>query len=634
MRLHRVACATILSLLPLLAGEAQEPAPAPSPAPAATAAPIPDVPDSTAPLTQPDQAPPSEALPPEFSDPGTPPPVVPTITPNIEDVAPSAATIKKMNENAVAMINAFIKSQHNPKVPDMTLDNAISSAMQRNPDVLAAVEQIRLTRGQYVEVRAQALPQLTATAAYTQQALTLVDPKRPSTGGTITIPTSDGPVVLDVSGGVPFLNDKSYNVGFGVSQLLYAGGGVKAGIRAARFVEDSANFLLRQTVNQVIADVKTAFYQVVLNRTLIVAQQQSVELLSQQLKDQENRYEAGTVPRFNVLQAEVALANAQPPLLQAQNNFRVSQYQLVRLLGMDYKPSRPSEVPFNVVGDLGYRVRTINTDESIRTAIERNPALKAQRQNLLAQAENVKVQFAGYLPTVSATAGYGWQNNTAFQNLGQVTRGWTFGFQGSWAIFDGFATKGRVQQANAQLEQAVIAYNNGVRQIILDVQQAISNLQTALETVQSQEASVVQAGEAFRLSQERLDAGAGTQLDVLNAQTQLLTAQTNVLTARYDYINALAQYNLALSLDAEYEEVFDDPLAAGERKQFRAITNPTAPQPPLPRQFQGQDPIAGFAPNAPPTPPPTPTPAPAAKSAGGTESSNPARKSKSRPGKH
>ena len=107
-------------------------------------------------------------------------------------------------------------------------------------------------------------------------------------------------------------------------------------------------------------------------------------LLQQQVKDQQNRYEAGTVPRFNVLQAEVALANAMPPLIQAQNAYRISTYQLVRLLGMDYPKGHPSEVPFNVVGTLGYSPRKIDTDDSIRVAIARNPSLKAQRQTILA----------------------------------------------------------------------------------------------------------------------------------------------------------------------------------------------------------------------------------------------------------
>jgi Outer membrane efflux protein len=118
----------------------------------------------------------------------------------------------------------------------------------------------------------------------------------------------------------------------------------------------------------------------------------------------------------------------------------------------------------------------------------------------------------------------------------------------------------------------------------------------------------VQATEALRLSKERLDAGAGTQLDVLNAQVQLLTAQSNVLQARFDYIAAMSAYDLALSLDTHYVELFEDPLVRPfnpqalngiERKQFQKITNPEKPQAKLPRAFRKEDPVEPILQSAP-----------------------------------
>ena len=193
---------------------------------------------------------------------------------------------------------------------------------------------------------------------------------------------------------------------------------------------------------------------------------------------------------------------------------------------------------------------------------------------------------------------------------GYAAGGWIFGATGTWNIWDGGLTYGNVMQAKAQLMQAKNNYDNGVRQIVLDVQQAISNLQQAQETLDSQTASVVQATEALRLSRERLDAGAGTQLDVLNAQVQLLQAQTNVLQARFDYIAAMASYDLALSLDTQYVETFDDPIVRplnpqalhrSERNRFQKVTRPENPQPPLPRAFRQEDPIDPSLESAPST---------------------------------
>ena len=517
-------------------------------------------------------------------------------------------------------LTTLIAKQRNPKVPDMTLNDAVQISLRQNPTILNAIQTIRLTRGQLIEVVSQAIPQVRLSTGFSQQGEDLARGTRGSSGGgTSTLqlanpfggPPLEGTITNNSSSNV---QNQSWNVQLQATQLIFDGGATIAGIKAGSAALDSSFFQLRATIDSIVAQVIQQFYQVVLNRALIVAQQQNVALLEQQVKDQQNRYDAGTVPRFNVLQAEVQLANAKPPLIQAENNYRTALYQLVQLLGMDYPSGHPSEVPFNIVGTLGYSPQDINPDSSIRTAIARNPALKAQRQTILAQASNVSAQIAGWLPQINANVGYGWQNDIGSMDLTDTVEGWFFGATGSWAIWDGGATYGRVAQAKAQMMQAKNNYDNSVRQVVLNVQVAISNLTQARQTYDATTASVVQATEALRLSRERLDAGAGTQLDVLNAQVQLLQAQTNVLQARYDYINAMASYDQALSLDTQYVETFDDPLTRplnpqalrpGERKSFQKATNPDRPEPKLPRVFRKEDPIKPILEGA-----PSPAPAP------------------------
>ena len=100
-------------------------------------------------------------------------------------------------------------------------------------------------------------------------------------------------------------SDVSYNISVLGTQLVF-NGTTWPSIRGTFFQRDGAYFSFRNTLDQLLATVKTQFYQVVVNRELIKVQEQSVHLLESQLKDQQNRFEAGTVPRFNVLQAEVA----------------------------------------------------------------------------------------------------------------------------------------------------------------------------------------------------------------------------------------------------------------------------------------------------------------------------------------
>ena len=562
-----------------------------SPAASATASPTP-LPDGTLPLPIP-AIPPAPALPALQPIQGEQAPPVPAQA--SEPLAPGAETQTLQDSGKAAMtkemavtefykqLDALIAQQRNPKVPDMKLEDAIKLALKKNPDILDGVQKLNLTSGQMISVRSKITPQVSLTSdyGYTTRELNQVEI------------------------GSANMNNQIWNINLEFNQLLYDGGATISSIRAAIASEHGSYFQLRATIDQVISDVKINFSEIVLNRALIIANQQSVDLLTEQLKDQRNRYEAGTVPRFNVLQAEVALANAKPPLIQAQNNYRVSMYRLVRLLGMDYPPGFPSEVPFNIVGKLDYKPRTLNPDDSIRTAVARNPGLKAQRQSILSTAAKVNEQVAGYLPVIKARAAQTNTSDMMTSNLSNVVSGWFLGINGSWALWDGLLTYGNVKQAKAQLDSSKINYDNGVREVILQVQQAISNLLEAKETVDSQEASVVQGVEALRLSQERLDAGAGTQLDVLNQQTSLLQSQTFLLQAYFSYIKGIAEYERALSIDTRYEEFFDDPLTRPEAKRFKNLNNPDRPQPKLPRALRKSDPIKPII-EATPTPTPDP----------------------------
>ncbi|MCF7729159.1 MAG: TolC family protein [Chthoniobacterales bacterium] len=485
-----------------------------------------------------------------------------------------------------ALMDAGTKIQSGvvaPQAPRLTIDECVKTALQKNPSVLIAIDTIRQQSGNFITVRSAIIPQLGVTNA----TYSWIDPALNNTSG---LPGNQVPI------------NQSWGLQLGGTQLLYNGGTAIANIKAAKFSEQIAYYNLRVTIDSVIAQIISAFYQVVLNRALVVANQQSVELLASQVEDQKSRFDAGTVPRFNVLQAEVQLANAQPALITARNNLRISLFQLVQLIGMNYPNLNSVEVPFEVVGELVYQPRKINVDESIHTALQRSPTLKSQRHNILMMAQNITAALGGYLPTVTAGGGYqylsvdsSYTNNsgtTLFNhNISNFVSGWFFGVQGNWAIFDGLATYGNVKQAKANLMIAKTAYDNGVRQVILNVQQAISNMQQAKETVDSQKANVLQAAEALRLAQERLNAGAGVQLDILNAQVQLLKAQTTVLQSEYNYIAYTAQYDQALSLNTQYEELFDDPMNHREKGRYKILNSSKNPQPLLPRSLRASDPL-------------------------------------------
>jgi outer membrane protein len=455
---------------------------------------------------------------------------------------------------------------------DLTLDSAVSIALRQNPDLLRALKEIERTRGQVIEVRAQALPQVGLNANYFQQDKDLLELSgggsssssfTDSTGNTVSIGNG-----FDSSsrGG-----DKSWRIAIEARQLLYSGGQVAAALKIAKFTEDQSYYLLRDTVDRVIATVRTQFYRVLLNRRLITVAEESISLLGDQLKDQQNRLEAGTVPRFNVLQAEVALANSQPDLIRARNNYLVAQLELSRTLGLEASKSATGKPTFTAVGDLQARDRKIALQNALSAARARRPFLKAQQQNIFTEEQQITVAKAGLKPRLEANGGYEMRNSRLTDDLSKETNGWFFGVTGDWAIFDGFATKGRVMQAQARLATARITYADSVLQVELEVQQAYARLQEARELITSQEKVVEQADEALRLARERLSAGAGTQLDVLNAQVALTRARTTQQEALYDFNVALAEFDRATGANTVYDDSFKDPTLETNRGRKPAM---------------------------------------------------------------
>src|SRR5213592_228175 len=467
------------------------------------------------------------------------------------------------------------------RVPTFTLNQAILTALQQNPTLLNAEQEIKRTKGVIIQVRAQALPQITANAQFEW-----IDPNlsgarifgtSTSTGTGTTPGTTTGGAAaaafiespasqvrdfrapLAAPSATPAVNVQQSDVSYSISVLgrqLIFNGTTFPEIRGTFFQRDSAYFAFRNVLDQLLATVKTQFYQVVVNRELIKVQEQSVHLLESQLKDQQNRFEAGTVPRFNVLQAEVALYNQIPQLILAQNNYRIAKIILAKTLGLDFQPRRGENPPLEVVGEMPYIPRTINLADAIELGKERRPFLKQARANVLNQLQQVRATAGQYLPTITTTGGGEWVSSPTNSSWHDISKGWLAIVQGSLPIWDSGAIAGQVIQQRALLSETKITYDDDVRQVELEIQQAYSILQQNEELVKSQEKNVELADEALRLAKARLDAGAGVQLDVLNATVQLLTAQSTRLQALFGYNSSLAEFDRATGAQSTYTEMF------------------------------------------------------------------------------
>src|SRR5947209_9678579 len=463
------------------------------------------------------------------------------------------------------------------KLPTFTLEQAILTALQRNPTLLNAEQEIKRTRGVIIQVRAQALPQINANANFQWTDPHLTAARILGNTTTTTSGFSTGGSGAYLMEGLPSqirdlqaplaaptatpgarnveVSDISYAISVTGTQLIFNGTTFNQ-IRGTFFQRDSAYFAFRNVLDSLIATVKTQFYQIIVNRELVSVNEQNVRLLEAQLKDQQNRFEAGTVRRFNVLQADVQLHNQIPQLITAQNNLRISKLQLAKTLGLDFQRRPGDSPPLEVVGEMPYNPRSIALADAIEMGKERRPFLKQARANVLNQLQQVRAAAGQYLPNITTTGGGEWVSDPINSSWHDISKGWTALVQGSLPIWDSGAIAGQVIQQRALLSETKITYDDDVRQVELEIQQAYSNLQQNEELVTSQEKNVELADEALRLAKARLDAGAGVQLDVLNATVQLLTAQSTRLQALFGYNSSLAEFDRATGAQSRYSEMF------------------------------------------------------------------------------
>jgi outer membrane protein TolC len=346
-----------------------------------------------------------------------------------------------------------------------------------------------------------------------------------------------------------FQRDQNWNAGLRVVQSIYEGGRIASALRTAGLTRDQALFQHQAVIADTLLAVRKAYYDTLLAEQQIHVREASVELLQKELEDTTRRYEAGTVPRFNVLRAEVEVANAKPRLSRARNDWRIAKNNLANLLGYNLPANVWEDIPLQLTDRLEVEPYHIELPAAIAQAIARRPELNALRKAEALAKESVTTAKSGYKPSVQVYGGYGWRNSSFIDDLATDVRGWNAGAQLSWNIFDGRQTQGKVTEARARLEQSHLQLDDSSRQIELEVRTAYSTFIEAREVLDATQKVVEQGDEALRLAKSRYDAGTGTQLDVLNAETSLTEARTTKNEALHDYLVARASLERAIGQD-------------------------------------------------------------------------------------
>ncbi len=414
----------------------------------------------------------------------------------------------------------------------ITIEEAIDLALTNNRDLQEAELNVEVSRKQLDAALAARYPSLavqgtginsnTASAELGNEQL-----------------RENNPTVDDETLGIED-STTSFNADLTLNYDVYTGGGRGANIRLARKQLEINELALDISIEQTIFETKEDYYDLQDASSQVDIAQAAVDDASQTLKDAQLLEEAGLGTKFDVLRAEVELANAEQSLNTSVASRDIARRQLVETLSLGEQVDLQTADEIVKAGTWN-----LSLEESIITAYGNRQELIQFLLSKDITKEQRKIALAAIRPTISVFG-----QVDAIEVLDDdinATTGYTVGATASWTIFDGGTAK-----ANARAEDinSEIAENNFADQrnnVKFEVEQAFFGLQANDKNIVTAEKAVELAEESLRLARLRFQAGVGTQTDVIEAQTELTTARGNLLGAIINYNQSLNQLDRSVT---------------------------------------------------------------------------------------
>ncbi len=405
----------------------------------------------------------------------------------------------------------------------LTLDEALELALSENPTVRVAEMEVQ----RYDYVRRQTwgslLPQLSASGNYTRSI-----------------------VKSEMRGGLSFGADNTFALQGDLTLPLFAPA-VYRTLKMNDTQRAAAVETARSSRIDLVAEVRKAFYNILLAEQSLAVLRESEATVQRTVDDTQVQYDHGLASEYDLLTAQVQLSNLRPTILQTENSIKLAKLMLKMYLSI------PEQVEIEVVGTLdALRDEVLSGTDGLTADVSHNSSLRSLELQEELLRRSLRAANAERLPTLAAfgTASYTGNDMEPFMGFGSGDDAryfWTHpisvGVQLSVPIFAGLTRMNRSRELKNQIAQVTLQRSYARQQLDVQVRSALNDLLTARETMFAQELTVEQARKAYRISDTRYRAGAGTILELNSAQLSQTQAQLNFSQAIYDYLSAKAEYD-------------------------------------------------------------------------------------------
>ncbi|MGQ0701097.1 MAG: TolC family protein [Panacagrimonas sp.] len=431
-----------------------------------------------------------------------------------------------------------------PTLPTRPLGlvDVVDIALCRNPQTASAWAGARSRAAAVGVARSAYLPTISASGSGSR----VIGGQSSSSSGISVDP--DGGIDIDPddlnSSSSSSSSDTRYSASASLSYLLFDFGGRGAALDGARALLDAARSTRNATLQSVYLDAVTGYYAWVAADGSLIAAREAERAAQSSFDAASTREQIGTATRADRLQAQTALAQTQLARVQAEGALRNALGALATSMGL--QANAPLQLaPAPTVAPAADFAEQL--DPLVSAALEARPDLSAAVASLRAAETDVTSARASGLPSLSGSL------SQSYSRTGERERdSASVGLSVSVPIFSGFATTYRVRAAEAQVEARTADLTSLRNQISQEVFQAHSELTTQTQSVFAAQALVAAAQESENVARGRYEAGVGTILDLINAQSsaadsrrQLILAQSNWAAARTRLAQAIGTLDTA-----------------------------------------------------------------------------------------
>ena len=431
-----------------------------------------------------------------------------------------------MFAGAVLVTAPFAAHQvaHAQGVPDdarpISLRDAISEAQRNAPSVVQARGLERNASAARRSARGAYLPSLNLTAGTSRQK---------------GVQFFQGQLV-PLTG-----NPWNYNNGLSTSLQLYDGNSRLNELRRVRASEQVADVTMVQARFDTELQVRQQYYAALAARESEAAARAQLEQADQQFKASVARLAAGVATKSDSLRSAIQVGNAQLAVLTAQNDLRVANAALTRVVGSNTTVTASASDTLEAVGP-------VPTEAELEKLVADGPAVRLASANLASAQASKRAQRAQYFPTLSLSYNYSFTQSSKTFTGSEV---WLFSggnpnrqnlnINFSYALFNGFQRETQTVQADVSLRNAEAQMRDAglaAKSNLISLLRAVQNAQARVDV---QLSAIAAAEEDLRVQQQRYALGASTLLDLLTSQTQLNQARQSLIQARFDGRVARAQ---------------------------------------------------------------------------------------------